>query len=120
MGARTGVVVSDETWRLDEEEKIKARKEYFDRRKSTRTTKVKVGDWVLIRKPVAKRLLTRRWKATTAPTTTQWKAEVIEWGKAEGEALRREDNSGMRECPVAPDWDALMENFETLSEEEDE
>ncbi|KAJ1143006.1 hypothetical protein NDU88_009318 [Pleurodeles waltl] len=68
----------------------------------------------------AKRLLTRRWKATTAPTTTQWKAEVMEWGKAEGAALRREDNSGMRECPVAPDWDKLMEKFETLSEEEDE
>ncbi|KAJ1116949.1 hypothetical protein NDU88_005151 [Pleurodeles waltl] len=67
----------------------------------------------------AKRLLTRRWKATTAPTTTQWKAEVMEWGKAEGAALRREDNSGMREYPVAPDWDTLMENFETLSEEDE-
>ncbi|KAJ1190866.1 hypothetical protein NDU88_000185 [Pleurodeles waltl] len=67
-----------------------------------------------------KRLLTRRWEATTAPTTTQWKAEVMEWRKAEGAALRREDNSGMRECPVAPDWDKLVENFETLSEEEDE
>ncbi|KAJ1186474.1 hypothetical protein NDU88_003255 [Pleurodeles waltl] len=62
----------------------------------------------------------RRWKATTAPTTTQWKAEVMEWGKAEGAALRQEDNSGMRESPVAPDWDTLMEKFETLSEEEGE
>ncbi|KAJ1200383.1 hypothetical protein NDU88_004207, partial [Pleurodeles waltl] len=68
---------------------------------------------------LAKRLLTRRWKATTAPTTTQWKAEVMEWGKAEGAALRREDNSGMRECPVAPDWDTRMEHFETLSEEDE-
>ncbi|KAJ1131735.1 hypothetical protein NDU88_010068 [Pleurodeles waltl] len=56
MEARTGVVVSDESWRQDEEEKIKARKEYFDRKKSSRATKVKVGDWVLIRKPVGVRV----------------------------------------------------------------
>ncbi|KAJ1149469.1 hypothetical protein NDU88_002277 [Pleurodeles waltl] len=54
MESRTGVVVSDGCWRQHEQEKIEARKKYFDRRKSSRVTKVEVGDWVLIRKPVNK------------------------------------------------------------------
>ncbi|KAJ1202741.1 hypothetical protein NDU88_006538 [Pleurodeles waltl] len=40
-------------------------------------------------------------------------------GDGMGEALRREDNTGMRECPVAPDWDALVETFVTMSKDED-
>ncbi|KAJ1141937.1 hypothetical protein NDU88_008265 [Pleurodeles waltl] len=66
-----------------------------------------------------KRLLTRRWKAAKAPTVAQWSEEVMDWGKEEGVALRREDNIDMRDCPVAQDWDILMEQFLEMTRERD-
>ncbi|KAJ1193748.1 hypothetical protein NDU88_003044 [Pleurodeles waltl] len=49
-----GKVVPDTDWRVREEEKLLARNDNFDVKKSARATKVRVGDWVMIRKPVKK------------------------------------------------------------------
>lgn len=46
---------SDDDWKLNECDKIKARKVNYDLRKAVKPTKVKVGDLVMIRAPVARK-----------------------------------------------------------------
>ncbi|KAJ1115325.1 hypothetical protein NDU88_003550 [Pleurodeles waltl] len=37
---------------------------------------------------LAKRLLTKRWKATAPPRVSQWCAEMLDWGKAKEQLLK--------------------------------
>lgn len=47
-----GKGTSMDDWYVREGEKIKKRKDYFDKRMAVKETKVSVGDWVLIKAPV--------------------------------------------------------------------
>ncbi|KAJ1114709.1 hypothetical protein NDU88_002940 [Pleurodeles waltl] len=68
---------------------------------------------------LAKHLPTRRWKAALSPTVAQWSTEVLEWGKAESEAIRREERREFRKIPMALDWDEILEEFKKTCEEDD-
>ncbi|KAJ1213133.1 hypothetical protein NDU88_000772 [Pleurodeles waltl] len=52
-----------------------------------------------------KRLITKRWKATTAPSILQWMTEAEEWG------LCREEHRGLQRHPIALEWDAILETL---------
>lgn len=57
---------------------------------------------------VAKRLITKNWKARDPPHIRAWRYSLIAWAKAEGIALLREETLGLRKTPIATQWEGLL------------
>lgn len=56
---------------------------------------------------LAKRTITRRWKARTPPLVAEWQSEVARWGRAESVELKREETRGLRKKPISLEWNML-------------
>lgn len=54
---------------------------------------------------VAKRLITKRWKAPDPPPARAWYHSMICWAQAESVALQRQDAIGIRKTPLAVAWE---------------
>lgn len=63
---------------------------------------------------VAKRLITKRWKSPTAPHTIARRRSLLNWARAEGVALHREDLLGIRKFPLAHHWDAMVSSLQGM------
>lgn len=69
---------------------------------------------------LAKRTITRRWKAKKAPTVHEWYDEAIKWGGAEGSELHREEIRGLRKKHISMEWHILLEELKTIDIEQQE
>ncbi|KAJ1201875.1 hypothetical protein NDU88_005679 [Pleurodeles waltl] len=85
---------------------------HFSQSKNRKVTSRFAGLVLLL----AKRLLTRRWKAATASSVAQWRAEVGEWGLAEGTALHWEEYRVMKQRPITLESDTLLESFKAATD----
>lgn len=79
-------------------------------RKRTTTNKVqlKFQDLSLI---LAIRTITINWKSPRPPSLSTWHQAVLQWGKAESVALRREEIRHMRQHPISMEWDLMLQTL---------
>ena len=61
---------------------------------------------------LAKRQISLNWKAAHGPQISKWELDLMRWGKAEEQALRREETRGIRKNPVASLWAEVMHSVE--------
>ena len=57
---------------------------------------------------VAKRLITKNWRAVHAPTFKAWKQSMLHWAQAESTALHIEEIKALRKFPIAQYWDTML------------
>lgn len=61
---------------------------------------------------LAKRNITMKWKASTAPSLMSWYNEMVRWGRAEGTALKKEETKGLRKKKtISLEWNSLLEEL---------
>ena len=65
---------------------------------------------------VAKRQITQQWKSQNALRWEGWKEELIKWARAEGTALHREMERGLRKPETPQAWDVILLALEMDSE----
>ncbi|KAJ1210013.1 hypothetical protein NDU88_005381 [Pleurodeles waltl] len=51
------------------------------------------------------------------PQLSEWRRDVSVWAQAELQALRREEDWGIRMRPLAPLWNEILEDWEALRRE---
>ena len=59
---------------------------------------------------VAKRLITRKWKA---PNILAWERSMAVWAGAESSVLGIEETKGLRKFPIANEWAEMLGILET-------
>ena len=62
---------------------------------------------------LAKRLITKYWKANTAPLIPAWIKSITTWAQAKSAALHTEEIKGLRKYPMASFWDAVLTKLMT-------
>ena len=63
---------------------------------------------------LAKRLLTRGWKAPVPPHIDAWVNSVRAWAQAESTTLHTEELRGLRKFPIAECWDKMLADLEVI------
>ncbi|KAJ1127879.1 hypothetical protein NDU88_006272 [Pleurodeles waltl] len=62
---------------------------------------------------VAKRLITRKWRAPEPPTYEAWACSFSVWASAEYMALRRGDALGLHKYPLAAQLELMLADLST-------